>query len=516
MSPNHSRQNAPAPSSDQLAKRLEEQLIRYNNLAMEMEQRMESGDAGQLSEGWSDLDWVNRVDKDMLWIRTSGANSPQFRYMTKDVIDGYDDIAKFMKVFNPLVKRIIDVKTQFTFALDYSITSKTESVQAQIDEIVSDDLNKQAIFDHQPISDADGEVQESGNLFLAIWLTKKQVRAWTSYEIRDIVTDPEDSARPLFYLRAWTDDQGKQYKRAYPSVFAQPEDMPDAKTSLSHLGSSYDIDQDVVVYHMSARKGIRQKFALSELVAVCRWAKPHEKFLEDFAAIVSAVRKYSHMMTTKGSAAQMSAMASQLQGTPTTTGPHGNPVGSAVVAQEGTELKVVDAGSGKIIGIEGARSFLLMVSAASGVPETYLTMDPSTGNLATAKQISPVFIMMTQDRQTMWKNTLTVVFKILLETDDFEVSFPPIRDNINDYFENMKKFVFTPAGAWSGAVKGSDYVRAGYEALEWKAPTNEEIEAMGAVLEETPEPDTTAADRGLTDIARAAQELKEAVRKTKT
>lgn len=507
---------AAATAPDPLVKMNEELMIRYNNLALEMEQRMD--DAGQLSESLSDLDWANRVDRDYLWIRTSGANAPQFRYMTKETIDMYADIAQFMTVYNPLIKRVIDVKTQFTFAMDYGVTSESE--QESIDEILKDNLNYQSFFGHQAITDIDGELQKAGNVFIAIWPDKQQVRAWSNYEIRDIVTDPEDAARPIFYLRSWLDDAGKEHRKAYLSVFADPaKDMPADKTAVSHLGTTYEIDTETVVYHMCTRKGIKQKFALSELVAVCRWAKPHEKYLEDFAAIVSALRKYSHLMTTKGTAAQTNAISAQFRGNTSQMGTplQSNPAGSMVVAQEGNDLKVVDAGSGKIVGIEGARSFLLMVSAASGVPETYLTMDPSTGNLATAKQISPVFIMLIQDRQTAWKNAITVIFRVLLESDKFEVSFPPIRDNIDAYVANMNAFARTNQGVWTGALKAEDYIKAAYEALEWKAPPKEEIEAMAATLETSsaaPE-EVPGMDGGLNAIAQAAVELKEAISKTR-
>jgi hypothetical protein len=184
-----------------------------------------------------------------------------------------------------------------------------------------------------------------------------------------------------------------------------------------------------------------------------------------------------------------------------------------------------DAGSGKIIGIDGARSFLLMVSASSGVPETYLTMDPSTGNLATAKEISPIFVMMIQERQTAWKNALTVIFRSMLESDDFEVSFPPIRDNINAYIQNVNNIAtLGHAGRWAGTMTAKDYIKAAYEALEWKLPDDATLNALVASLDEmtgvppfgvmggASPPFGDGTDQGLNEIAKAAQELKEAIR----
>jgi hypothetical protein len=503
---------------------MNERLIaQVNNLSLEIEQRMDGG-SGQLSESMSDLDWANRIDRDFLWIRTSGANAPQFRYMTKETIDTYSDLANFMYVYNPLINRVVTVKTQFTFALDYSITAKDpeSDIGAAIDMIKNDKLNRQAFFTHKAITEIDAELIRTGNVFIAVWKdeTPVQIRAWSNYEIRNIITRENDANHPLYYLRSWLDDEGIQHTKAYPSMFAEKAGSA-SRTKIKYLGTEYEIDQSIVVYHVCGKKPLKAKFALTELVAACRWAKPHEKFIEDFHAIASAYRKYSHMMTTKGTATQASNIAGQFKGDTNYMGTplQSNPVGSMIVAQEGNELRTISAGSGNIIGIEGARASLMQICAATGVPETYLTMDPSTGNLATAKEISPVFITMIQERQTGWRDALTDIFGFILDNEDFEVSFPPIRDNLVAYVANVNAFARTNTGGWSGAVRGKDYVKAAHEALEWKLPPEEEIDAMGAALEsgaEPVEPDT----QGMTDLAQAAhgldataKELEEAVRK---
>ena len=502
----------PQPPPDLL--RMNEALIsKVNNLQLEMEQRLDE----RMEEGYAGLDWANRIDRDYLWIRTSGANAPQFRYMTKATIDMYSDQSHFMRVFNPLIKRIVTVKTQFTFALDFSITS--QSLQTNIDAIKKNRLNRQAVFTHKAITDIDGELLESGNVYLAIWkdMDPVRIRGWPNNEITDIITDGEDTSRPLFYIRKWQGDNGKENKMAYPSIFAFPKDIPNSKTEIKYLGESYKVDATIHVYHISTKKPLRAKFALTELVAACRWAKPHERFLEDFAAIVSAYRKYTHMMTTKGGAGQAAAIKAQMQGNTEYMGTplQSNPPGSMIVAPEGNELKVIDAGSGKLVGPEHSRYYLIMVSAASDVPETYLTMDPSTGNLATAKEISPVFINMIQERQTLWKETFIDVFEFILDSTDFEVSFPPIRDNLQAYVDAINKFAKDNTGQWTGALDAKDYVAAAYESLEWKAPDEEKLTLLAANIEgaagESATPPGT--DQALTQLAQAAQGLMEAAKK---
>jgi hypothetical protein len=224
------------------------------------------------------------------------------------------------------------------------------------------------------------------------------------------------------------------------------------------------------------------------------------------------------MMTTKGTASQSSKIATQFKGDTNYMGTplQSNPVGSMVVATEGNELKTISAGSGNIIGIEGARASLMQVCAATGVPETYLTMDPSTGNLATAKEISPVFITMIEERQTGWKDALTDVFTFVLGSDEFEVSFAPIRDNIQQYVANVNAFAWSN-GQWTGAMKGKDYIKAGYEALEWKLPQEEDLDEMGDALDNgadnsSPEDNPYSTDTDLGNVATAARDLTQAVK----
>jgi hypothetical protein len=467
----------PSPDPEQVI----EHLTRINNnLALQVEE-LACGIAG---ESLIDTDWANRVDRDYLWIRMSGASAPQFRAMTKETIDLYADIASFMYVYNPLIRRIVDVRTQFTFALDYTLTSGTR--QPAIDAVMNDPLNRQAFFSHKAMAEIDGELQRTGNVFVAIWKdeTPVQVRAWSGSEIREIVTREGDINCPLFYIRSWLDDNGREHTRAYPSVFATDRDIPGGRLGISRRGSEYEIDRSVVVCHVCEKKPLRAKFALSGLVAACRWARPHEKYLEDFAALVTQMRKYGSVITTKGGAGQVAGIKAQFSGDTEYAGTplQSNPAGSIIVTQEGTDYRVVNAGSSKLVGLADSRYYLLMVSAASGVPETYLTMDPSTGNFATAKEISPVFTTLIQERQTAWKGALEDLFRFILGSDAFEVSFPPIRKNLPAYIAAINAFARDTGGAWSGAIDAGDYVRAGYEALEWQAPDKEKVSALASAI----------------------------------
>jgi len=62
----------------------------------------------------------------------------------------------------------------------------------------------------------------------------------------------------------------------------------------------------------------------------------------------------------------------------------GGTVGGTFVTTPGTRLEPIKT-SGITTSMDDARRLMLMVCSATGINEPYLTGDPSTGNLATAK-----------------------------------------------------------------------------------------------------------------------------------
>lgn len=490
----------------QLTKTVEDMSAAINNLTMQIE----DGSA-TVEENYS-ATWSNRIDRDFQWVSVHSGAINRVKNITKDIVDAYADQSAFLYTYNPLIKRVVEVKSQFTFARDFTITSKSGKNAAE--SIYLDPLNQQGFFSHQAITEIDSELQQSGNVFIALWKDSKQVRAWSSYEIADIILDKEDACRPIMYLREWVDEDDQIHRRAYPSIYVQSRDVSLRQGYVSWQGKDYEIDQDISILHVSTNKGIKQKFALSELVAACPWAMAHQKYIEDWGAIVAALRKYTHIVQTNGSSKKAGAIASQLSGNTNYMGTpfQSNPAGSTLVMQEGTDMKVVSAGKGMAVGPEDSRYFLLMVCAATSVPETYLTMDPSTGNLATAKEIGPVFIQMIETRQTLWKNAFNIILKFFTENDDYEVSFPPIRANIDAYVDNVNKFAWGKDNKWTGAVTCRDYVIATYEALEWKLPPEDELDLIVADFEMRMQ-NSGEGESELSSLTQATKDLEAAVRK---
>ena len=474
-------------NSEQMQRTTEDLRLEVHGLTRQVE-GLKDGSI-PLKEDYADNVWFNRFQQDRNWVLMSGAT--RHRVIQKMETEWYADMANFMYTFNPLIRRAVDVKTQFTFIKGFSVVSKAKTLQKTIDTIIDDPLNQQAFFSKQAITEIDAELQKTGNIFIAVFSKTMpvQVRVFSTYEIADSILDPDDASRPLFYVRSWTDAKGGQQRRLYPSAFNERPMI-----NLTDQHSNIEIDRNVVVYHMSAKKSLKQKWALTELTPALRWAKAHEGFLEDFGAIVRAIRKYSTMFTTKGGPGQVTGLATQFAGSTQNFGTplQSQPSGSMLVAQEGNDLKVVDAGASKIVGAADGRYFLLMVCAAMGVPETILVGDPTRGNLATAKELTGPFISMIEDRQNAWRSTLQIIFtQVLGKGSTFEVSFPPMRlEDTAPYIQSLISAATLDGKAPAGTLKMTDFISALYEALEIDLPDEVRDELVAGINTLTQPPKT--------------------------
>jgi len=460
-------------------------------------------------------DWSFRLQRDRGWVLANGATIEAMRRIQKSDIDMYHDLATFAYIFNPLIKAAVNVKTRWTFAKQFNISSEVDANQAIIDAVTKDPLNKNAFFSKQAIREIDHELQKGGNIYPAIHMYSDPVgvRVISSYEIVDIISDPDDADKPMYYCRSWTTESGEMRQKAYPSIF---NDSPEAEIK-APSGALFKVEPEIIVYHMHTAKSLKQKWALSELTAARPWAQAHAQFLEDYGAVVAAYRKYAHMMTTKGGAAQVTALSNQFKGNQDAmhTPLQSNPAGSMVVASEGNELKVIDAGSGKMVGLSDSRTFLLQVCADTGVPDTLLVGDSNNGNLATATALEGPFGILVEDRQSDWQCTLEMIFGHILGNNEFEVSFPPLRANVAAYITAVNNVAtLNQAGNWAGTVKAKDYIKAVHEVMEWKLPEDDVVDEMAAAIEEkaAQKPETPAIDNGLNQIAMAANGLMNATK----
>lgn len=423
-------------------------------------------------------DW--RIQKDQGWTQLNGNALTK---ITKPVIDGYGQTSEFYYLFNPLIKRAVDVRTLFTFSKGYDISLGEDAAaikESTIDPVLKDPYNEGALTSQQAIEEADRTLQQTGNLFIAVFAgTPASIRTIHMEEITELIRDPNDSGRVLFYKRQFT--TGTKSKVVYyPDI-----NNTDKKTGANLTG----VDWRVHILHVYTNKVRGLGFGMTDLAAACRWADAQGKFLEDWGAVVRAIRKYSSVIETTGGQSTVNAITQQFAGSTANIGTplQSNPAGSSLVMGSGTGYKVADAGSGKIVGPKDSRLFTLQVCAATGVPETILTGDPSTGNLATAKELTGPFMTMIESRQKLWASVITRLMQFILRQADYadvmvKVSFPPLADeDVNDRIQALVTAATLDSKIWAGTMSVIDFVRAIYETLDIEISDDELSVIVGEV-----------------------------------
>jgi len=332
------------------------------------------------------------------------------------------DMARVMYLKNPIIQRGVDVKRFYVWGHGVSVKAADAEVGEVISAFEDDKKNRVTLTSHQARMNAEVELETDGNLFF-VWFVNQttgrvRVRTIPFGEIAEVVSNPEDGREPWYYLRRWTERRGSAAGREsvgrsawYPDWNYNPVNKP------AEL-DGHPIRWETPIFHVRVGGFSDWTFGISEIYDSIDWAMAYKEFLEDWASIVRAYRRFAFQLTTPGGRRGIAAAKTKLG---TTYGNAGgsegetNPpplVGSTFIGGEGTSLTPVRT-SGATVSAEDGRRLLLMVAASFGLPETFFG-DVSVGTLATAKSLDrPTELAMT-DRQTLWADVLGEIYQFVL------------------------------------------------------------------------------------------------------
>lgn len=332
---------------------------------------------------------------------------------------GLRDITEFSRIMhlkNPLVRRGVDTKRLYVFGQGYNVKAADEDIDAALTAFYRDPDNQVELTSHQAQGMKETELQTDGNLFFVFFTNRTtgrvRLRSIPFDEVDDVVCDPDDAKRPWFYRRQWTQmnvDGSQQSMTAY---------YPDWRYSpISQPATFRDVPVrwETPVFHVRVGGFSNWRFGVSEVYAAIDWAKAYKEFLEDWASIVRSYRRFAFQLTTPGGKSGIAAAKAKLGTGVTSTSGETNPapvVGSTFISGEGVNLQPVRT-SGATVGADDGRRLLLMVAAATGLPETFFG-DASVGTLATAKSLDRPTELMMRDRQTLWGDVLGQIHDYVL------------------------------------------------------------------------------------------------------
>jgi hypothetical protein len=340
------------------------------------------------------------------WVRLSVVGRQEF---TRPALRQITELARLMHLKNPIVGRGVELKRLYVWGQGVSIQAANPDVNAVIQAFLDDERNQSELTTHQARGEKQEQKETDSNIFFCFFTNattgRVRVRCIPFDEIEDIITNPEDSKEPWFYLRRWTehalDGSTRQMEAYYPDWRYHPKSRA--------VPQGWQVRWDNPVYHF--RVNPFGKFGVTRLYRALDWALAYKNFLEQLASVWQALARWAYQLTTKGGAAAVAASKAKL----TTGGTSGDvpPVsGGTFIQSENVNLQPFRT-AGATMSADDGRRLALMAFASFGFPETFWS-DASVGSLATAKSLDRPTELLIKDDQTLWEDVHQNIFSFVI------------------------------------------------------------------------------------------------------
>jgi len=344
--------------------------------------------------------------------------------------EGLRAISRMVRIYwlkNPLIKRAVAVQNLYVWGQGVTLRAVHPTVDTVVQKVLTDPTNRTVLGDVEALMRLETELQLFGNLFFALFTNPStghlKIRTIPFDEIAAIISNPDDAQDPHYYLRVWTSttynpttgvSEVKQHKAYYPDWRYNP-----AGGHPSHIAGIPV--KDAAIYHVSVNRLNDMQFGVSEVYAACDWANAYKVFLEKWVTITDALSKFAMQLTganKRAATAAVSKLQEMIprlqQGLAEARAQGAGTVGGTFVTTPGTKLEPIKT-SGVTTSMDDARRLMLMVCSATGINEPYLTGDPSTGNLATAKSMERPMELQFTARQRLWSSILGNILDYIID-----------------------------------------------------------------------------------------------------
>ena len=359
--------------------------------------------------------------EDRGWIRETAQAQLEFsRYGVQRLITHI----RIASIKNPLIKRGAEICKLYVFGRGVEIRCEDDGGNDVVQAFL--DANKSELS-HIALAEKETSIQTDGALYFGLPTTARGdvgVKMIDPLEIMDVVTEPDDTSKILYFLRQWSQHEldpqtgvniPRQMKAAYPSL-----DLINSRDPVLSAIGTYPVNNQMPIYRVPAGASPpKWRWPVPPLYASVDWARAYKDFLEDWATIQRALARFALMVETKGGPAAIASYQALLS---TTFGDSGgttierNPPPSRGAAHvSGPDNKIAPFKSaGSTDSPEQARRLLLMAAAAQGMPETFYG-DASTGSLATAMSLDRPTELKFREMQQRWIETITCILTYVLD-----------------------------------------------------------------------------------------------------
>lgn len=374
---------------------------------------------------------------------------------------------------DPLYSRAVRLTRNYTFGRGVTWRAEHDEVGEVLKRFWSDP-------DNALMARAMGQwelserLQLAGELFLVFFVNAYDGHVKVSLvepgEITQIIADPDNRRRALYYERQWTRQAFNWDSRVYAGVETKtdyypdwgcPEaQLPDQRQAAEMLATEDDpsgtghstvaiVDGQgkplTYVYMHRVKINSHGQRGIPAYYNSIPWIKAYKGFMEDRATLTLAAATFAFKQKIKGAAAAVARMASQWGNY--TAGRYGGRGGKeraegaqTLIENEAVNLEQFNFDTRAGNAYQDGRMLRQQVAAGTDITEPDLTGDPSIGNLASMTAMNGPQLKGFESWQQLFKDIYTDVFDFVIRMaavhgdlalkDDLdltvEVDFPPI------------------------------------------------------------------------------------------
>lgn len=373
---------------------------------------------------------------------------------------------------DPLAGRAVQLIRDYTFGRGVSFKAKDPRVQKVLKAFL-DDVDNKLIASAAGQWEISERIQLAGEWFPIFFVDRftgaVKVSLVEPEEISQIVTDPNNKRKELFYERRWvkrsfnwesrTLSGGRSVCDYVPNFnLAAPKNTGRFEPGFKRIEHATvgDGRTFIAMHHIKINSHGPRGIPL--LLRVLPWIKAYKGFMEDRATLTLALATFAFKMTVKGSKSAVSRLATQwgtydavsrLGGTGGTLDKERREGAQTFIANDNVALDQMSTNSNAANAYQDGRMIRQQVGAGVGITEQNLTGDPSVANLASATQMEGPMLKMFESWQQLFHDEfvyiMAFVVNMAIQYGDLDPSQPYLDgDGVQHDFDPSVEIDFPP------------------------------------------------------------------------
>jgi hypothetical protein len=365
--------------------------------------------------------------EDRGWVREVTLSALEFsRYGVQQLIR----ICRIYAIKNPIIKRITEICELYVFGRGIEIRSDDGPTNDAIQDFLQ---RNDAEMGHCGLARKERDIQSDGAIYWSLPTIKDQVSVLMidPLEIMDVITDPDDSSKPLYFKRMWHRNEidfgsGMQRPKMqmcwYPSLELVMENPKPKQPTMGGVEINWE---QPILRDSGGGSPSKWRWPVPPVYAAIDSSRAYIAALEDYATVRRTLARFALMIETKGGPGAIAAYQALFSTTFADndgTQIESNPppvVGSAHVSGPSNKIAAFKS-SGAQSNPEETRRILLLACSSAGMPETFFG-DASTGSLATAVSLDRPTELKFSAIQKRWKHTLRRIIDYVLMVEQSTV-----------------------------------------------------------------------------------------------